>query len=92
MARRTLGDVADTWKKFAAFGALAYFVYALLPYAYLGMRSASDASSDWAGRAQSLAISLMCAVIFYGMRTHPDLLESDSHIDWNIRFDFTARR
>src|SRR6185437_9907463 len=68
MARRTLGDVADTWKKFTAFGAIAYFVYALLPYADLGMRSASDVSSDLAGRAQALAISLMCAVVFYGLR------------------------
>ena len=68
MAQRTLGDVADTWKKFSAFGAFAYFVYALLPYAHLGMRSASNASSDWAGRAQGLAVSLMFAVIFHGMR------------------------
>jgi len=68
MVQRSLDDVADTWKKFSAFGAIAYFVYALLPYAYLGMRSASDLSSDWPGRAQALAVSLMFAVVFYGLR------------------------
>jgi hypothetical protein len=73
MAQRTLGDVADTWMKFSAFGAIAYFIYALLPYTYFGMRSASDASSDLAGRAQALAVSLMFAVVFYGLRKHTSI-------------------
>jgi hypothetical protein len=61
-------EVIGTLKKGSAFLAVAYLVYALLPYSRLGMHGGPQLFPEWASRAWFLVCSLFFATIFYGLK------------------------
>lgn len=63
-----IAELSGVLKKGCAFLAIAYLVWALLPYSLLGMHRGAQLSPEWASRTIFFAWFLVFGTMFYGLK------------------------